>query len=163
RRDRISESAKTTWSLRPPSPWASRDAQTSPSLPRPSQARGWRWPGVAAEQRFAMCRSLGDPALALSTESEPLRNQCRRLSRSAMKIFIDSADVAELKTLAETGLVDGVTTNPTLIAKSGGKIFDALKEICEAIPGPISAEVTATDFEAMLAEGRKLRTIAPNI
>src|SRR5215470_9179921 len=106
---------------------------------------------------------ISNPALALSTESEPLRNQRRRLSRAAMKIFIDSADVAELKALAETGLVDGVTTNPTLVAKSGGKIFDALKEICEAIPGPISAEVTATDYEGMLAEGRKLRTIAPNI
>ena len=80
-----------------------------------------------------------------------------------MKLFLDSADVKELKTLAETGLIDGVTTNPTLVAKSGGKIFEALKEICAAIPGPISAEVVAQDAETMLAEGRKLRTIAPNI
>ena len=80
-----------------------------------------------------------------------------------MKLFIDSADVAELQALGATGLVDGVTTNPTLIAKSGRKIFDALAQICEAIPGPISAEVTAQDCDGMLAEGRKLRTIADNI
>lgn len=80
-----------------------------------------------------------------------------------MKLFLDSADVPELKKLAETGMVDGVTTNPTLITKSGGKIFDVLKTICEMIPGPISAEVTAQDKDGMLAEGRKLRTIAPNI
>lgn len=80
-----------------------------------------------------------------------------------MKIFIDSADVAELKALAATGLVDGVTTNPSLIAKSGRNLFEALKEICAAVPGPISAEVVAQDTETMLAEGRKLRKIADNI
>ena len=80
-----------------------------------------------------------------------------------MKLFIDSADVAELKTLAETGLVDGVTTNPSLIHKSGKPIFDTLKTICATIPGPISAEVVAQDAETMLAEGRKLRGIAQNI
>lgn len=80
-----------------------------------------------------------------------------------MKIFIDSAEVAELKTLAQTGLVDGVTTNPSLIAKSGANIFESLKTICETIPGPISAEVVASDYEGMLKEGRKLRTIADNI
>ena len=80
-----------------------------------------------------------------------------------MKIFIDSADVPELKALAQTGLVDGVTTNPSLIAKGGRNIFEALKEICAAIPGPISAEVVAQDAEGMLAEGRKLRKVADNI
>jgi len=80
-----------------------------------------------------------------------------------MKIFIDSADVAELKTLAQTGLVDGVTTNPTLVAKAGANIFESLKTICDAIPGPISAEVVAADYEGMLTEGRKLRTVAKNI
>lgn len=80
-----------------------------------------------------------------------------------MKIFIDSAEVPELKALAQTGLVDGVTTNPSLIAKGGRNIFEALKEICAAIPGPISAEVTANDTETMLAEGRKLRKVADNI
>jgi transaldolase len=80
-----------------------------------------------------------------------------------MKIFIDSADVKELKALAETGLVDGVTTNPSLVAKAGANFFESLKTICDAIPGPISAEVVAQDFENMLAEGRKLRTVAKNI
>ncbi|WP_395645260.1 fructose-6-phosphate aldolase [Terricaulis sp.] len=80
-----------------------------------------------------------------------------------MKIFIDSADVTELKALAATGLVDGVTTNPSLVAKSGRNFFESLKEICAAIPGPISAEVVAQDAETMLAEGRKLRKVADNI
>jgi transaldolase len=80
-----------------------------------------------------------------------------------MQIFIDSADAAELAKLAETGLVDGVTTNPTLIAKSGKPFFDTLKQICASVPGPVSAEVVAQDYETMLAEGRKLRTLASNI
>ncbi len=80
-----------------------------------------------------------------------------------MQIFIDSADAAELKALAETGLVDGVTTNPSLVAKAGRPFFEALKEICAAVPGPISAEVVAQDTETMLAEGRKLRSLADNI
>jgi transaldolase len=80
-----------------------------------------------------------------------------------MRIFIDSADAAELKALAETGLVDGVTTNPSLVAKAGRDFFETLKEICAAVPGPISAEVVAQDYETMLAEGRKLRGVADNI
>ena len=81
-----------------------------------------------------------------------------------MRIFIDSADVADLKALAQTGLVDGVTTNPSLIAKAGRNLFEALKEICAAVaPGPVSAEVVAQDYETMLAEGRKLRTLAETI
>lgn len=80
-----------------------------------------------------------------------------------MKIFIDSADAGELKALAATGLVDGVTTNPSLIAKSGRNFFETLEEICAAVPGPISAEVVAQDAETMLAEGRKLRKVADNI
>ena len=80
-----------------------------------------------------------------------------------MRIFIDSADVGELKALAASGLIDGVTTNPSLIAKSGRNLFEALKEICAAVPGPVSAEVVAQDVEGMAAEGRKLRTLAENI
>lgn len=80
-----------------------------------------------------------------------------------MQIFIDSADVSELKALAETGLVDGVTTNPSLVAKAGGDFFETLHQICAAVPGPVSAEVVAQDTATMLAEGRKLRTVAPNI
>jgi transaldolase len=80
-----------------------------------------------------------------------------------MQIFIDSADAKELAKLAETGLVDGVTTNPSLVAKSGGDFFETLKTICKAVPGPVSAEVVAQDYETMLAEGRKLRGLAQNI
>jgi len=80
-----------------------------------------------------------------------------------MLIFIDSADAKELKALAETGLVDGVTTNPSLVAKAGRDFFETLREICAAVPGPVSAEVVAPDAETMLKEGRKLRTVADNI
>jgi transaldolase len=80
-----------------------------------------------------------------------------------MKIFIDTAEVADLKILAATGLIDGVTTNPSLIAKSGRKITEAIKEICDLIPGPISAEAVASDYETLLAEGRYLAKIAPNV
>ncbi|MBI3709486.1 MAG: fructose-6-phosphate aldolase [Proteobacteria bacterium] len=80
-----------------------------------------------------------------------------------MKFFIDSADLAEIRDLAATGLVDGVTTNPTLVAKSNRRFFDVIKDICKAVAGPVSAEVTATDHATMLAECRKLAKIAPNV
>jgi transaldolase len=80
-----------------------------------------------------------------------------------MKFFVDSADLAELRDLAATGLVDGVTTNPSLIAKSGRKMLDVVREICALIKGPISAEVTATDHATMLKEGRLLAGLAPNV
>jgi transaldolase len=80
-----------------------------------------------------------------------------------MKFFIDSADLGELRDLAGTGLVDGVTTNPSLIAKSGRNMLDVIAEICALVPGPVSAEVTATDHATMLAEGRKLAAIARNV
>lgn len=80
-----------------------------------------------------------------------------------MQLFIDSADVAELRAAAASGLIDGVTTNPSLIAKSGRKMKDAIAEICAIIPGPVSAEAVATDVEGMLAEGRYLARIAPNV
>lgn len=80
-----------------------------------------------------------------------------------MKFFIDTAEVADIRELAATGLVDGVTTNPSLIAKSGRNILDVIAEICDIVPGPISAEVAATDFDTMLAEGRKLAALRPNV
>ncbi len=80
-----------------------------------------------------------------------------------MKFFVDTADVAEIRALAELGMVDGVTTNPSLIAKSGRNILDVIKEICATVPGPVSAEVTATDHKTMLAEGRKLAALAKNV
>lgn len=80
-----------------------------------------------------------------------------------MQLFIDSADVVELRAAVVSGLIDGVTTNPSLIAKSGRKMKDAIAEICAIIPGPVSAEAVATDVEGMLAEGRYLARIAPNV
>ncbi len=80
-----------------------------------------------------------------------------------MQLFIDSADVTELRAAAASGLIDGVTTNPTLIAKSGRKMKEAIAEICSIIPGPVSAEAVATDVEGMLAEGRYLARIASNV
>ena len=80
-----------------------------------------------------------------------------------MQLFLDTTDVAVLRDFAATGLVDGVTTNPTLIAKSGRPIAEVIAEICELVEGPVSAEVAAADLEGMLAEGRALADIAPNV
>jgi len=80
-----------------------------------------------------------------------------------MKFFIDTADLAEIRDLAATGLVDGVTTNPSLVAKTGRNFLDVVREICQVVPGPVSAEVTATETAGMLAEGRKLAALAPNV
>jgi transaldolase len=80
-----------------------------------------------------------------------------------MKFFIDTADVAEIKALVPTGLVDGVTTNPSLVAKTGRKFTDVIAEICEIVEGPVSAEVAATDFDTMLKEGLHLAAIAKNV
>lgn len=80
-----------------------------------------------------------------------------------MQLFIDSADVTELRAAAASSLIDGVTTNPSLIAKSGRNMKEAIAEICAIIPGPVSAEAVATDVEGMLAEGRYLARIASNV
>ena len=80
-----------------------------------------------------------------------------------MKFFVDTADVPAIAELNELGMVDGVTTNPSLIKKSGRDILEVTKEICDLVDGPVSAEVTATDAETMIAEGRKLAKIADNI
>ncbi|WP_374573836.1 fructose-6-phosphate aldolase [Phenylobacterium sp.] len=80
-----------------------------------------------------------------------------------MQLFLDTPDTALIQELAETGLVDGVTTNPSLIAKSGRPILEVIAEICDLVEGPVSAEVAATQATGMLAEGRKLAAIAPNV
>jgi transaldolase len=80
-----------------------------------------------------------------------------------MKFFVDTADVAEIKELAALGLLDGVTTNPSLVAKAGRDFKTIIAEICELVPGPVSAEVAATDYEGMLREGRALAKIAKNV
>jgi len=80
-----------------------------------------------------------------------------------MKIFIDSADIAEIREGVALGVVDGVTTNPSLVAKTGRRFEDVLADICEIVDGPISAEVTAEDYKGMVEQGRKLAALHPNI
>ena len=80
-----------------------------------------------------------------------------------MKLFLDTADINEISELNQTGLVDGITTNPSLIAKSGRNIIEAIEEICGIISGPVSAEVTATDYHGMMDEGKRLAKIASNV
>ncbi|NBB98276.1 MAG: fructose-6-phosphate aldolase [Alphaproteobacteria bacterium] len=80
-----------------------------------------------------------------------------------MKFFVDTADVTAIRELNDLGMVDGVTTNPSLILKSGRDITEVTREICGIVDGPVSAEVVALEADAMIAEGRKLAEIAPNI
>ncbi|HVE23048.1 MAG TPA: fructose-6-phosphate aldolase [Acidocella sp.] len=80
-----------------------------------------------------------------------------------MKFFVDTAEISEIRELAATGLLDGVTTNPSLIAKSGRKITEVIAEICDVVPGPVSAEVAATEYGQMMKEAAVLSRIAPNV
>lgn len=80
-----------------------------------------------------------------------------------MKFFVDTGDINDIRDLAATGLLDGVTTNPSLIAKAGKPFIPLIEEICGVVEGPVSAEVAATDFETMLKEGQKLAKIAKNV
>src|SRR5512139_3427720 len=80
-----------------------------------------------------------------------------------MKFFVDTADISDIRELAETGLLDGVTTNPSLIHKAGRDFLEVVKEICSVVPGPVSAEVVATDHAEMMREAAILRKIADNI
>lgn len=80
-----------------------------------------------------------------------------------MKIFLDTADIAQIEALLDTGMIDGVTTNPSLIAKSSGDIKQTIAKICDLVDGPVSAEVTATDVDTMMAEADVLSAIAPQV
>jgi transaldolase len=80
-----------------------------------------------------------------------------------MKFFVDTADTAEIRDLAETGLLDGVTTNPSLIHKSGRDFIEVTREICDLVEGPVSAEVVALDHDGMMREAEHLRKIADNV
>ncbi|PIR39039.1 MAG: fructose-6-phosphate aldolase [Alphaproteobacteria bacterium CG11_big_fil_rev_8_21_14_0_20_39_49] len=80
-----------------------------------------------------------------------------------MKFFVDTADINEIKELAQTGLIDGVTTNPSLIMKSGRDFIETIKEICSIVTGDVSAEVVATEYDGMMKEADKLKEIASNV
>ena len=80
-----------------------------------------------------------------------------------MKFFVDTADIKQIEELVPSGFVDGVTTNPSLIAKQGTDMSETIKSICEIIKGPVSAEVTATDYKTMLEEGKYLASLAKNV
>jgi transaldolase len=80
-----------------------------------------------------------------------------------MKFFVDTAEIKDIAELNDLGMVDGVTTNPSLILKSGRDILEVTKEICDLVDGPVSAEVVAMEADAMIAEGRKLAKIADNV
>jgi len=80
-----------------------------------------------------------------------------------MKFFVDTAEIAEIRDLNALGLVDGVTTNPSLVKKSGRDFIEIIREICAEVEGPVSAETVSLDFDGMMAEGRKLAQLAPNI
>ncbi|PPR45017.1 MAG: Transaldolase [Alphaproteobacteria bacterium MarineAlpha5_Bin11] len=80
-----------------------------------------------------------------------------------MKFFLDTADLNEIESLIQTGFIDGITTNPSLIAKQGSSMQEIIKNICKMVHGPVSAEVTATDFSGMMKEGKYLASIAKNI
>ena len=92
-----------------------------------------------------------------------MRGRTEGENGTEMRFFIDTADVEAIRDLAATGLVDGVTTNPSLVAKSGRDFIEVLGEICALVPGPVSAEVTATETQAMLAEARRLAQVADNV
>jgi transaldolase len=105
------------------------------------------------------CSSEGESLeIVAAGESEPLA-----IGVVYMKFFVDTADVAEIKDLAASGLLDGVTTNPSLIMKAGRPMLDVIQEICAIVPGPVSAETVATDHKKMLEEGRKLARLAKNV
>ncbi len=107
---------------------------------------------------------MGQGGFRLGTASGMTRaNSGRNPKGHDMKFFVDTADVDAIRDLNDLGMVDGVTTNPSLILKSGRDIIEVTREICGIVEGPVSAEVVALDADAMIAEGRKLAEIAPNI
>jgi transaldolase len=93
----------------------------------------------------------------------PLARPASQERKRPMQLFIDSADLGEIRDAAAMGVIDGVTTNPSLVAKTGRPLESVIRDICEVIDGPVSAEVVATDFEGIVREGRALASIHPHV
>ena len=91
------------------------------------------------------------------------RNNLPQYEETAMKFFIDTANIEEIELLSKSGMIDGVTTNPSLVASTGRSFLDIIADICKLIKGPVSAEVTATDNSTMIKEGKKLASISKNV
>ena len=121
-----------------------------------------RLAGLAALSRSDLQFPIPDSRLPLPAIKEA-RESSYAKGPPHMKFFVDTADTNEIRDLAETGLLDGVTTNPSLINKSGRNFLEVVKEICEIVPGPVSAEVVALDHAEMMREAEILRKIADNI
>ncbi len=113
--------------------------------------------GKTLESRIVCVRTYPPPG------GDPKANAVFSERNRPMKFFVDTADVSEIKELASTGLLDGVTTNPSLVAKAGRDFKTIIAEICEVVDGPVSAEVAALDAEGMIREGRILARIADNV
>jgi len=114
---------------------------------------------ILARRRGAEMRGFGAPRVPAISAATLIEKP----EATEMKFFVDTADTAAIRDLAELGMVDGVTTNPSLIMKSGRDFKDVVKEICAMVSGPVSAETVATDAAGMVAEGRELAKIAENI
>src|SRR3989337_541931 len=98
-----------------------------------------------------------------ATRRPKMADMARHDGRRAMKIFLDTANVEEIRAAADLGLLDGVTTNPTLLSKESAPYRKVLEQICHIVPGPVSAEVVSKDHQGMVREGKELAAIADNI
>ncbi len=123
------------------------------------------WPEVPLTDRHLRPRCVPVGALAQPATSEPVTTAVRRPSciGARMKFFIDTANLNEIRQAASWGIIDGVTTNPSLIAKEGGDFVDTIAEICTIVDGPVSAEVVAEDADDMVRQGRLLARIHENV
>ncbi len=129
-----------------------------------SLMRFWNLPSVIIEIFWIAISVYGLRRYYLTRRKAAGTKQALLINKgTSMKFFVDTADIDEIKELASTGLLDGVTTNPSLIMKSGRDFIEVVTEICKIVPGDVSAEVIATDYKGMLEEANKLKKIAKNI
>src|SRR6185436_6570283 len=134
-----------------------------------SGARRRAWATRSVRRARSTCSAASPAMPRFSRRCGPVRRSVwnrrntQRKGSGRMKIFLDTANVAEIKEGVALGVVDGVTTNPSLIAKEKRPFRPLVEEICKIVPGDVSLEVVATDFEGMVKEGEELAQIAPNV